>query len=105
MKLAVAERIEDDQAKEILSTVLISKSFILTRLLITNIFSIAMGTANPAIGAMLLELCVTELEDTASSTHSLSYTPRPVVQESSHPYIDDVTLRGKILFFLLRFYK
>lgn len=53
-----------------------------------------MGTANPTIGAMLLELCVTELEDTASSTHSLCYTPRPVVQESSHPYIDDVTLRG-----------
>lgn len=43
---------------------------------------------------MLLELCVTELEDTANSTQSLSSTPHPVVQESSHPYIDDVTLRG-----------
>lgn len=54
-----------------------------------------MGSANAAIGAMLLELCITELEDTASSTHSMSFTPHPVVQESSHPYIDDVTLRGK----------
>lgn len=53
-----------------------------------------MGSANPVIGAMLLELCITELEDTASSTHSMSLTPHPVVQESSHPYIDDVTLRG-----------
>lgn len=55
-----------------------------------------MGCANPNIGAMLLEICVTELEDTASNTHTLSLIPHPVVQESSHPYIDDVTLRGKI---------
>lgn len=53
-----------------------------------------MGSTTPAVGAMLLELCVTELEDTASNTHSISLTPHPVVQESSHPYIDDVTLRG-----------
>lgn len=57
-----------------------------------------MGSASTSIGAMLLELCVTELEDTASNTHSLSLTPHPVVQESSHPYIDDVTLRGKLSF-------
>jgi E3 ubiquitin-protein ligase HERC2 len=77
LKLAVADRIEDDQAKEILSSVLIT-----------------LGSSNKSIGAMLLELCVTELEDTANSTQSLSSTPHPVVQESSHPYIDDVTLRG-----------
>lgn len=53
-----------------------------------------MGNATSTVGAMLLELCVTELEDTASNTHSISLTPHPVVQESSHPYIDDVTLRG-----------
>ena len=69
---------------------------------------LAMGTVNSTIGEMLLELCVTELEDTASSTHTLSYTPRPVVQESSHPYIDDVTLRGKhysfpLFLFLVKF--
>lgn len=55
-----------------------------------------MGSSNSTIGAMLVELCVTELEDTASNTHSTSLTPHPVVQESSHPYIDDVTLRGKL---------
>lgn len=54
------------------------------------------GGAKPHIGAMLLELCVTELEDTASNTHTMSLTPHPVVQESSHPYIDDVTLRGML---------
>lgn len=59
-----------------------------------NIF-LAMGSANTTIGAMLLELCVTELEDTTNSTQTMSSTPHPVVQESSHPYVDDVTLRGK----------
>lgn len=43
---------------------------------------------------MLLELCITELEDTASNSHTFSYVPQPVVQETSHPYIDDITLRG-----------
>lgn len=53
-----------------------------------------MGSTNSTIGAMLLELCVTELEDTTNSTQPLSSSPHPVVQESSHPYVDDVTLRG-----------
>ncbi|CAH1128754.1 unnamed protein product [Ceutorhynchus assimilis] len=79
LKLAVAERIEDEQAKEILSTILIT-----------------MGSANPAIGAMLLELCVTELEDTTNSTQPYSSTPHPVVQESNHPYFDDIKLSGHV---------
>ncbi|XP_056632300.1 E3 ubiquitin-protein ligase HERC2 isoform X1 [Diorhabda sublineata] len=79
LKLAVTDRIEDEQAKDILSSVLIT-----------------MGSSNPTIGAMLLELCVTELEDTNNSTQSLTTTPHPVVQESSHPYVDDVTLRGHV---------
>ncbi|CAH0559020.1 unnamed protein product [Brassicogethes aeneus] len=79
LKLAVADRIEDDQAKDILSSVLIT-----------------MGSCNSSIGAMLLELCVTELEDTSNSTQTLSSSPHPVVQESSHPYIDDITLRGHV---------
>ncbi|XP_018562377.1 E3 ubiquitin-protein ligase HERC2 isoform X2 [Anoplophora glabripennis] len=79
LKLAVADRVEDEQAKEVLSTVLIT-----------------MGSANKTIGAMLLELCVTELEDTTNSTQTMSSTPHPVVQESSHPYVDDVTLRGHV---------
>ncbi|KAJ8985747.1 hypothetical protein NQ317_014400 [Molorchus minor] len=79
LKLAVADRIADEQAKEILSSVLIT-----------------MGGANQAISAMLLELCITELEDTTNSTQTLSTTPHPAVQESSHPYVDDVTLRGHV---------
>ncbi|KAF7266968.1 hypothetical protein GWI33_019752 [Rhynchophorus ferrugineus] len=79
LKLAVAGRIEDDQAKEILSSTLIT-----------------MGAANPTIGAMLLELCVTELEDTTNSTQPYSSTPHPVVQESNHPYFDDIKLNGHV---------
>ncbi|XP_030756884.1 E3 ubiquitin-protein ligase HERC2 [Sitophilus oryzae] len=79
LKLAVAGRIEDDQAKEILSTTLIT-----------------MGAANASIGAMLLELCVTELEDTTNSTQPYSSTPHPVVQESNHPYFDDIKLSGHV---------
>jgi len=45
---------------------------------------------------MLLELCVTELEDVESNSHNLKRTPQPVVQESSHPYIDDVNLTGHV---------
>lgn len=59
------------------------------------ILILAMGSNNIAIGAMLLELCVTELEDTTNTTQTLSMSSHPVVQESSHPYVDDVTLRGK----------
>jgi E3 ubiquitin-protein ligase HERC2 len=45
---------------------------------------------------MLLELCVTELEDVALNTCSIHLTPQPVVQESSHPYTDDATLSGHV---------
>jgi E3 ubiquitin-protein ligase HERC2 len=45
---------------------------------------------------MLLELCVTELEDVALNTHSIHLAPQPVVQESSHPYTDDATLSGHV---------
>ncbi|XP_044756400.1 E3 ubiquitin-protein ligase HERC2 [Coccinella septempunctata] len=79
LKLAVADRVENDQSEEILSSILIT-----------------MGSNNPSIGAMLLEICITELEDTSNSTQSLTSAPRPVVQESSHPYVDDVTLKGHV---------
>ncbi len=46
--------------------------------------------------ALLVELCVTELEDVARDTHARRRVPQPVVQESSHPYIDDVTLTGHV---------
>lgn len=73
------------------------KLFYSSTLWLSNLFLIlflAMGSANTSIGSMLLELCVTELEDTTNSTQTLTMTSHPVVQESSHPYVDDVTLRG-----------
>ena len=35
---------------------------------------------------MLLELCVTELEDVATDTERFKGVPQPVTQESPHPY-------------------
>ena len=55
-----------------------------------------MGQGNGGISDMLLELCVTELEDVASNTDSSRAPPQPIVQESSHPYTDDVTLTGHV---------
>jgi len=55
-----------------------------------------MGQTNSGISDMLLELCVTELEDVASNTDASRAPPQPVLQESSHPYTDDVTLSGHV---------
>ncbi|KAG8235149.1 hypothetical protein J437_LFUL015189 [Ladona fulva] len=82
---------------------------------------VALSRFHPGIGEMLLEMCITELEDVASgegeskSAHlvgavrggglttpasaegtSISMAPRPVVQESSHPYTDDAFLFGHV---------
>jgi len=43
---------------------------------------------------MLMELCVTELEDVAADKQSVRGAAQPVVQESPHPYTDDMTLSG-----------
>lgn len=55
---------------------------------------------------MIAEICVTELEEISGENEGApNYTcggigmgllglPQPVVQESSHPYTDDVTLTG-----------
>ncbi|XP_042217246.1 E3 ubiquitin-protein ligase HERC2-like isoform X2 [Homarus americanus] len=51
---------------------------------------------NSVVAGMLTELCVTELEDAASDTEAMRSVPQPVVQESSHPYTDDVTLTGVV---------
>ena len=40
---------------------------------------------------MLMELCISELED-VSREPQLNETPQPIIQESPHPYPDDVTL-------------
>ena len=50
---------------------------------------------------MLLELCVTELEDFASNSSSVNknaylkcYNMQPVTRESSHPYNEKSNLSG-----------
>ncbi|XP_061183765.1 E3 ubiquitin-protein ligase HERC2-like isoform X1 [Saccostrea echinata] len=77
LKLAVASRM-GDLAKEGLSD-------ILTRL----------AKAYPQVAEMLLELCVTELEDVASD-RVCGRLPQPVVQECPHPYSDDTSLSGTV---------
>lgn len=57
---------------------------------------IALGTNSSVIGSMILETCITELEDLCTSRHFLGKMPKPVVQETSHPYIDDITLVGEL---------
>ena len=45
---------------------------------------------------MLLEMCVTELEDVASDRDCGRAAAQPIVQESPHPYIDDTSLVGHV---------
>ncbi|XP_063244096.1 E3 ubiquitin-protein ligase HERC2 isoform X2 [Bacillus rossius redtenbacheri] len=78
LKLAVAGRAVES-AKETIVSVLL-----------------AMAGVTTDIRDMLLEHCVTELEDVSLNTHTIHLVPQPVVQESSHPYVDDVTLTGQV---------
>lgn len=78
LKLAVVNRVCEG-AKETLSSVLI-----------------ALGKTNNSIGTMLLELCVTELEDTATNSNCKNMLPQQVIQETPHPYIDDTVLQGHV---------
>lgn len=57
---------------------------------------IAMGLNSHSICVMILETCITELEDLSTSRNFLGKIPRPVVQETSHPYIDNITLVGHV---------
>lgn len=57
---------------------------------------IAMGLNSPSICVMILETCITELEDLCTSRNFLGKIPRPIVQETSHPYIDNITLVGHV---------
>ncbi|XP_052719637.1 E3 ubiquitin-protein ligase HERC2-like [Crassostrea angulata] len=77
LKLAVATRM-GESARECLSEVL-------SRL----------AKAYPQVAEMLLELCVTELEDVATD-RVCGRLPQPVVQESPHPYMDDASLSGTV---------
>jgi E3 ubiquitin-protein ligase HERC2 len=56
---------------------------------------IELGGAAASIGNMIIETCINELED-LTSRHCLEKTPKPVCQESSHPYVDDITLVGHV---------
>lgn len=78
LKLAVAAR-AGDKAKDAIADVLK-----------------AMALENPQVAEMLLEICVTELEDVASDIKLQRSVPFPVVQESSHPYTDDTTMTGYV---------
>ena len=78
LKLAVAGRCSD-RSRESLSSVLS-----------------ALGATNGSVGDMLLELCVTELEDVATDTERIKSVPQPVTQESSHPYTDDACQTGHV---------
>lgn len=57
---------------------------------------IALGINSSSIGIMILETCITELEDLCTSRHFLGKLPKPIVQETTHPYIDDITLVGHV---------
>ncbi|ELV11273.1 E3 ubiquitin-protein ligase HERC2 [Tupaia chinensis] len=78
LKLSVCSR-AGDRGKEVLSAVLSG-----------------MGTAYPQVADMLLELCVTELEDVATDSQSGRLSSQPVVVESSHPYTDDTSTSGTV---------
>lgn len=56
---------------------------------------IELGMNSSTVGNMIIETCINELED-LTSRHCLEKTPKPIVQESSHPYVDDITLVGHV---------
>ena len=56
----------------------------------------ALGKTYPQVSELLLELCVTELEDVTVDTECSRVIAQPVVQESPHPYVDDTTLNGTV---------
>lgn len=60
------------------------------------IFFLALSKTQPSVSEMLLELCVTELEDVAADLDNTRTMPLPVLQESSHPYNDNSFLMGKV---------
>ncbi|XP_070553640.1 E3 ubiquitin-protein ligase HERC2-like isoform X2 [Ptychodera flava] len=78
LKLAVADR-AGAHGKEALSSVLT-----------------ALGKTYHQVADMLLELCVTELEDVATDTESGRAAMQPQSQESSHPYCDDISTSGQV---------
>lgn len=58
---------------------------------------IALGKSSPSVCIMIFETCITELEDLCTSKWPIvPRVPRPILQETSHPYIDNITLVGHV---------
>lgn len=55
-----------------------------------------LASSESSIAAMLLELCVIELEDVALNNNILFSLPQPVIQESAHPYSNQITTSGVV---------
>eukprot|EP00118_Oscarella_pearsei_P022140 m.252836 g.252836 ORF g.252836 m.252836 type:complete len:3992 (+) comp40356_c1_seq2:177-12152(+) len=55
-----------------------------------------LGQTRSGVAGLLLELCVTELEDVAASTDVASSLASPVVQETPHPYPDNWEKSGSV---------
>ena len=64
----------------------------------------SLGASNCSVGDMLLELCVTELEDVATDTERIKSVPQPVTQESSHPYTGKSAKLGSDFTLKLQFF-
>jgi E3 ubiquitin-protein ligase HERC2 len=73
LKLAVSGRV-GEKGKETLSVILT-----------------AIGKANSEVSSMLMELCISELEDVTREPQLLN-SSHPVVEESPHPYPDNIKL-------------
>lgn len=112
LKLAVSCR-SGGKGKEVLSAVLsgmgtaypqVRNSNELFSFVVERIRRISQGTAVrlmirvfcEQVADMLLELCVTELEDVATDSQSGRLSSQPVVVESSHPYTDDTSTSGTV---------
>lgn len=55
-----------------------------------------MASSSQSISDMLLELCITELEDVAMNPLAVPLKPQPVVQETFHPYSHDTKTKGHV---------
>lgn len=60
------------------------------------VYFTVLASNDKSIAAMLLELCVIELEDVALNNNILLTSPQPVIQESAHPYNKQMTTTGVV---------
>ena len=80
LKLAMYDRVESSDAKETLSSVLIG-----------------LANYNTSFRSILVEYCITELNNVANEWKICQERPKPVVQESSHPYTDEINIHGQVI--------